>query len=163
MFRRARIVGFLIPFVCACASSPAHYEFAEDPERNFDDLETELWIERTTLEPNDTTRLILTLSNTGPDFMQFQFPPRRQLGLAIYEADGGLYFTDVDTIELPRLVPIGALQTWTREIEWDGAVEIAGVRRPLPAGRYEVQIGLRREGDVFVNRSNRVGIEIVGS
>ena len=38
-----------------------------------------------------------------------------------------------------------------------------GERDPLPPGRYELQIGLRRSGDVFVNQSNRVAIEIFGS
>ncbi len=159
---RARIVALLVPLTAGCASSPPDYEYRADSEREIDDLETELWIERTMLEPNDTTRLVLTLSNTGPAFMQLSFPNRRQLGLAIFEADGGLYFTDVESIKLPPTVPIGALQSWTREVEWDGAVEMNGQRQSLPPGRYEVQLALRREGDVFVNRTNRVAIEILG-
>jgi hypothetical protein len=95
--------------------------------------------------------------------MQLQFPQRRQIGLAVFEADGSLYFTDVDTIKVPRIVPLGVLQSWTHEIEWDGAVDMVGERRPLPPGRYEVQVGLRQSGDIFVNQSNRVTIEIFGS
>jgi hypothetical protein len=153
----------LLPIaLLGCAGSPPSYRYVEAVESEIDDLATELRLERTTLEPNDTTRLVVGLTNVGPGFMQFRFPPRRQIGLAIYEADGELYFTDVDTIKLPRVVPIGPLQTWTREIDWDGAVEMSGERRPLPPGRYEIQVALRREGDVFVNRSNRVAVEILG-
>ena len=155
-----------LPVVLAiggCAASVPDYKFADDFEQRYDDVETRLALDPTALRPGDVSKLVLTLSNVGAGFMQLQFPERRQIGLAIYEEGGSLWFTDVDTIKVPRVVGLAALQSWSYAIEWDGAVEMAGEREPLPPGRYEVQIGLRRTGDVFVNRSNRVAIEIVGS
>jgi hypothetical protein len=159
-----RLVALPIALAIAgCAASAPDYRFADDFERDYDDLETRLALEPTVLRPGDVARLVLTLSNTGAGFMQLRFPERRQIGLAIFEEGGSLFFTDVDTIKVPRVVGLAALQSWTYGIEWDGAVERAGERRPLPAGRFEVQIGLRRSGDVFVNQSNRVAIEILPS
>jgi hypothetical protein len=155
-----------LPVVLAiggCAATVPDYEFADDFEQRYDDVETRLALAPTGLRPGDVSKLVLTLSNVGASYMQLQFPERRQIGLAIFEESGGLWFTDVDTIKVPRFVGLAALQSWSYEIEWDGAVEMAGEREPLPPGRYEVQVGLRRSGDVFVNRSNRVAIEIFGS
>jgi hypothetical protein len=149
--------------IAGCAASVPDYQFAEDFERDYDDLESRLTLEPTVLRPGDVARLVLTLSNTGAGFMQLQFPESRQIGLAIFEAGGSLFFTDVDTIKVPRVVGLAALQSWSYEIVWDGMVERAGERQPLPPARYEVQVGLRRSGDVFVNQSNRVAIEIFGS
>lgn len=147
----------------ACASSPPQYSFAGDFEQDWDDLETMLSLRPDALRPGDVALLALTISNVGAGSLQLQFPDRRQIGLAVFEADGSLRFTDVDTIKVPRRVPLGGLQSWTYEVEWDGAVEVLGEREPLPPGRYELQVGLRRSGDVFVNRSNRVPVEILGS
>ena len=146
----------------ACASSPPQYSFASDFEQDWDDLETLLSLRPDALRPGDVGLLVLTISNVGAGFMQLQFPERRQIGLAVFEADGSLRYTDVDTIKVPRRVPLSGLQSWTYEVEWDGAVEVVGEREPLPPGRYELQVGLRRSGDVFVNRSNRVPVEILG-
>ena len=148
--------------VTSCTARVTDYQFVDDPTRNFDDLESSLEISPTTLGPGESALLVLTLSNAGSDFMQLQFPERRQVGFAVYDSTGELYFTDVDTIKVPRIVALGALESWAYEIEWDGAVEMGGQRRRLPTGTYEVQVGLRRTGDAFVNRTERVKVEIVG-
>jgi hypothetical protein len=151
----------LLSLVLGCAGPAPRYRFLEDPAQEIHDLETTLSIDPVELAPGDTAHLVLTLSNTGTSRFQLSFPSRRQVGLAVYEENGELYFTDVETLRLPRMVPLRTLQSWSREIEWDGAVGIDGRRDPLPPGKYEVQVGLRREGDAFTNRTNRVAIEIL--
>ena len=96
-----------LPVVLAiggCAASVPDYKFADDFEQRYDDVETRLALDPTALRPGDVSKLVLTLSNVGAGFMQLQFPERRQIGLAIYEEGGSLWFTDVDTIKVPRFV-----------------------------------------------------------
>jgi len=158
-----RLPPVLLPLVAlGCASAPPNYTFAEDFEQNWDDVETSLSIQPAKLAPGDVALMTLTIANVGSGSMQLLFPERRQIGLAVFEEGGGLWYTDVDTIKVPRRVGLASLQRWTYEIEWDGAVEKLGEREPLPAGRWELQVGLRRSGDVFVNRSDRVPVEILG-
>jgi hypothetical protein len=151
--------------VLACCASSGGLSggpsFAPDPTLDNRDLETSLSVEPPTIREGETVELVLTIENTSDRTVQLRFPRKKQVGLAVYDEADLLYYTDTSTIAMPRVVTLGPLQSWSRDIEWDGTIDIGPREEHLPPGEYELQAGLHLSGDVYVNRTNRVSIEVL--
>lgn len=150
----------VLAFLVSCSGSSQPPRILGDFTEDFPGLETTLSIEPQKLEAGSAARLELTLANTTAADMHLRFPDQRQLGLLVYDR-GDLVYVDERSVTIPVSLELGTLQSWSYTLDWDGRVEQNGREFDLDPGTYEIQIALRRTSDVFVNRSNRVTIEIL--
>jgi hypothetical protein len=143
---------------CAPRTSTA---VAEDISNDIPGLETELSVEPTTFAVGDSIQVTLTLTNLTERKLQVRFIDRRQIGLAVYDEAGDLLYIDDFTIGVPTYLPLATLETWKRTITWDGRVRQDRNPVGLWPGTYQLQAGLRRWGDILLNKTNLVSIEVV--
>ncbi len=153
------LAAILTLSACAPRTSTA---VADDISNDIAGLETELFVAPDTFAVGDSVQITLTLTNLTERTLRVRFLERRQVGLAVYDLAGDLLYVDDFTISVPTYLPLATLETWKRTIQWDGKVRQDRNPVGLWPGSYQLQAGLKRWGDILLNKTNRVPIEVVG-
>jgi hypothetical protein len=135
---------------------------ADDISNDIAGLETELFVEPDTFAVGDSVQITLALTNLTDRTIRVSFLERRQIGLAVYDMAGDLLYVDDFTISVPSYLSLATLETWKRTIQWDGRVRQDRNPVGLWPGSYQLQAGLKRWGDILLNKTNMVFIEVVG-
>lgn len=152
------VTALLILPACAPRTSST---VADDISNDIAGLETELFVEPDTFAVGDSVRITLALTNLTDRTLRVTFLERRQIGLAVYDMAGDLLYVDDFTIGVPTYVPLATFETWKRTIQWDGRVRQNRNPVGLWPGSYQLQAGLKRWGDILLNKTNMVAIEVV--
>jgi hypothetical protein len=161
--RDAGLVAAIALFgACAsCAPSPHGGYLAGDVSDDVAGIETFLSVQPSEIPENEGATIRISIANQTERDVQFRFPETRQIVLLVLDDGGELQYADDHTVAVPQYLALGTFESWERTIEWDGKVEVGGQRLALFPGRYRLQVGLRRQGSLYVNRSNTVPIEIL--
>jgi hypothetical protein len=168
-FENSRTVLRLLAWGCgiiataSCASGPRGKYLAGDISDDIRGIETGLSVEPSTVLQAEGARIRLSITNVSEQDVQIRFPETRQVVLLVLDAMGNLEVTDDHTVAIPPYLFLGTLESWEHTMEWDGRIEIDGRRVDLSPGRYQLQVGLRRSGALYVNRTNPVSIEVVAA
>jgi len=160
-----RATAILLPLACAvttasCAPTPGMGTVVDDPSEDIAGLETTLELDPVTISAGDSTSVRITMRNTTEREIRVSFPDDRQVALLIRDSSGEVAYTDDQTVAIPTYLSLGTFERWDTTMPWDGQARSGGRRLQLPPGRYQVQAGLRRQGVLYVNRSNRVDFEV---
>jgi uncharacterized protein (DUF2141 family) len=152
------LVALLAFSACAPRTSTT---VTDDITNDIAGLETELFVEPTTFAVGDSVRVTLTLTNLTDRTLRVSFLDRRQIGLAVHDMVGDLLYVDDFTISVPTYLPLATFETWERTIQWAGRVRQDRNPVGLWPGSYQLQAGLKRWGDILLNKTNMVPIEVV--
>lgn len=134
---------------------------AGDPSEDIGGLETTLQLTPASVVRGDSTSARITLRNTTEREIRIGFPDDRQIALLIRDASGEVAYVDDRTVAVPTYLSLGTFERWDYTIPWDAEARLAGRRLPLPPGKYRVQMGVRRNGVLYVNRSDPVDFEVL--
>jgi hypothetical protein len=151
----------LVVALAGCAASTGSQRVVGDVSGDFPGVETDLTVEPAAFAVGDSIRVVLAISNINDRKVLIQFTDFRQIGLVVYDAVGDVTCVDDHTLTAPVHLSLGPFETWRREIVWDGRVLVRRQPVALDPGRYALEAGLRPYGDILLNRSNTVEIEIV--
>lgn len=142
--------------LASCATIARQSDVPGDISDDIDGIVTAVTLDPTTLSESNGASIEISITNATDREMDIRFPDRRQIGLLIRDAAGELVSLDARTIKVPTYLPLGMFETWRYTVDWDGLGELGGPRMALSPGRYQLQIGLRRAGALYVNRSDPV-------
>jgi hypothetical protein len=157
----AAVCALAAIFTLAACAPRTSTTVADDITNDIAGLETELHVEPDTFAVGDSVRITLTLTNLTERTLRVSFLNRRQIGLAVYDLAGDLLYVDDFTISVPTYLPLATFETWRRTIQWDGKVRQDRNPVGLWPGSYQLQAGLKRWGDILLNKTNMVPIEVV--
>lgn len=148
----------------SCATPPGGSVtgyLAGDPSEDIVGLSTTLRLTPASVVQGDSTSVRITLRNTTEREIRIGFPDDRQIALLIHDESGEVAYVDDRTVAVPTYLSLGTFERWDYEIPWDGQARLEGRRLPLRPGRYRVQAGVRRNGVLYVNRSDPVDFEVL--